>query len=81
MDLHVFLLADTALDEHLEGLLAMVALELDNVDTAVLVLDNAAVAGKVFFEDFEDLFGINIFRETLDGGQSFAAITLMKTYI
>lgn len=81
MNLNVFLLADSTLNEELGDLLTMIALELNNVQTAVLLLDNAAITGKVLLEDLEDLLGIDVLGESFNSCQGLASIPLMQTDI
>ena len=81
MDLDVFLLADSTLNEELGDLLTMITLELDNVQAAVLLLDNAAVTSKVLLEHLEDLLGVHVLGETLNSCQGLASIPLMQTDI
>lgn len=81
MDLNVVLLADTTFDEELRHLLAMVALELDDIHATVLVLDNAAIASKVFLKHLEDLLGVDVLWKPFNSGQGLASISLMQTDI
>jgi hypothetical protein len=58
----------------------VVTLQLDDF-THLLVVDNVAIAGKLFFEDFEDLFRIQVLGETLNSGDSLATISLLNTNV
>jgi len=81
MNLDVLLLAHPAFNEHLGDLLAVVALQLDDVQAGVLLLDNAPIAGEVLLKHLQDFLRINLLREALNRGQGFTTIALVETHI
>lgn len=72
MHLEVILLDDALLKKDLGYLVAMVSLQLDNF-AHLLILNNVAIASKFLLEHFQHLLGLQLFRQALDGSQSFAS--------
>jgi len=65
-------------DEEFLHNITLIALKLDHVASLVIV-DDGAVAGELFFDDLEYLFKVEFGWDTLDGGQGFTTITLLDT--
>jgi hypothetical protein len=43
-------------------------------------VNDVAVAGELLLHGLEELLGVILVRDTLDGGDSLAAIALLKTW-
>lgn len=69
------LLGQKALD-----LLALVALELDDL-SELLVLDDAAVAAKLLLESLGEFGQVELVIQPLDGGQRLAAVALLQANV
>ena len=63
-------------DEKILHSIALVALQLDHV-SSLLIVDDGAVAGKLFLDDLEDFLEVELGWDALDRGQCLATITLL----
>ena len=71
-------LTDSLLGEHGEDLGALISLELNDL-THFLILNEGAVASEFLLESLEELLGIVLGRDTLEGGDSFSTISLLNS--
>ena len=65
-------------DEKILHSIALVALELYHV-AGLFIVDDRAIAGKLFLDDLEDLLEVELGWDALDRGQRLATITLLDT--
>src|SRR6266480_6975031 len=63
-------------DEKILHSIALVALQLDHV-AGLLIVDDGAVASKLFLDDLEDFLEVELGWDGLDRGQCLATITLL----
>lgn len=80
MDSNIFGLDVELLSDELGNLMALVALKLDNL-THVGVGDYGSIASELLAQVLHHLFGVIFFRDSLDGSQRLAAITLLNTNV
>jgi len=75
------LLVDAALGgQKGQDLSTLIALELNN-GTQLFILYQGAVASEVLLEDLEHALLVKVGRQSLDGGQGLASVTLLDTNI
>jgi hypothetical protein len=72
VDLKTFVLVD----EKILHSIALITLQLDHV-TGLFIVDDGAVAGKLFLDDLEDFLEVELGWDSLDRGQCLATITLL----
>jgi len=78
--LRIKLEAFLLVNEEFLNILALIALELDHL-SHLSVIDDGAIAGKLFLDDLENLLLIEFLRKTLNGGQGFTTIALLNTNV
>lgn len=78
VDLNVCLIDSKGADNKIADLATLVALELDYFAEG-FVLHNITVGGELFLEYFQNAFGINILRKTLNGCQCLTTIALLNS--
>jgi len=71
---------DPLFSEEVGDLDPLIALELDDL-AHLLVVDEGSVAGKFLLECLEELLGIVLLGQTLQGGQSLPSISLLNTNV
>jgi hypothetical protein len=81
VDLDVVLARNLLLDQEGADSLALVALELENLLFAVLVLQHRAVAAMLFLDRLEDLLEVKRLREASHGGNRLAPVALLDTNV
>jgi len=72
VDLKTFVL----INEKILHSIALVALQLDHV-AGFFIIDDSAVAGKLFLDDLEDFLEVELGWDTLDRSQCLTTITLL----
>ena len=80
MNLDVLLLYNAGLDKEIGNVLPLIALKLNDL-AKLWILDNSTIAAKLFLEIFEDLAVAEFLLQSLDSGQTLAAITLLDAYM
>jgi hypothetical protein len=60
--------------------IALITLQLDHV-TGLFIVDDGAVAGKLFLDDLEDFLEVELGWDSLDRGQCLATITLLDANV
>lgn len=80
MNLDVLLLHNSSQDKEIGNVLPLIALKLNDL-AKLWVLDNSTIAAKLFFKIFEDLAVAEFLLQSLDSGQTLAAITLLDAYM
>lgn len=56
--------------------IALITLQLDHI-AGLFIVDDGAVAGKLFLDDLEDFLEVELGWDTLDRGQCLTTITLL----
>ena len=62
------------------NVLSLVSLELNDL-THFGIVHDSTIAGKLLFDNLEDLLLVKFLRETLDGGQGLTSISLLDSYM